>query len=471
MKKRRIQAEFATNSMLESGFKIEFIAFLTLIFIIPWPLGLNRDWAWASWASMCFVLSSVLIFRLTHKHLDELLNWFGRHRWVLLACLSWLGFDFFACVVADNRAIVSNSTSLIWPVDPDAALRALFRDTSYVCAIFITLWFSQDYSRTKKIAYTIFFTGVIQAAYGVFASLAEMNTGLGGYAFINEGIAQGSFVNRNHFAGFLELSTGLGIGLMVASLNSNKNTEHTLKSWLHAILSFRVIVRAAIILLVIGLVLTRSRSGNVYFFLAMSLGFILAWFSLRPRPPMLIWLLASLILVDVVVIGGLFGVKEVAQRLSTTDISADASSAGADAERVYLSQATLNVWRQHKFLGVGPGGFRSSFPSQKPAKIKLFYDHAHNDWAQTLMERGLLGAIPIFSLVLGGIFCAIRTAVFRQRSFSKGLAIGCFIALFSLGLHGFTDFNLQIPANALYFWIITALTFRIGGSQIVQHSR
>ena len=52
-----------------------------------------------------------------------------------------------------------------------------------------------------------------------------------------------------------------------------------------------------------------------------------------------------------------------------------------------------------------------------------------------------------------------RLQVLRNRRDpdSAGLALGVLLAMFSIGLHSLTDFNLQIPANAATLVILMGL--------------
>jgi tetratricopeptide (TPR) repeat protein len=45
----------------------------------------------------------------------------------------------------------------------------------------------------------------------------------------------------------------------------------------------------------------------------------------------------------------------------------------------------------------------------------------------------------------------------RRSSFAKGIGLGAFLGVAAILIHGFTDFNLQIPANAVYFTTLAML--------------
>jgi tetratricopeptide (TPR) repeat protein len=45
----------------------------------------------------------------------------------------------------------------------------------------------------------------------------------------------------------------------------------------------------------------------------------------------------------------------------------------------------------------------------------------------------------------------------RRSSFAKGIGLGAMLGVTAILIHGFTDFNLQIPANAVYFTALAML--------------
>jgi TPR repeat protein len=187
-----------------------------------------------------------------------------------------------------------------------------------------------------------------------------------------------------------------------------------------------------------------------------------------PRPPRKLLLLgASLLVVDLLIVSSWFGFEKLAQRVGVTaDAVIEAGEQrnnlllGADAERTRVALATLELWRQAPLRGHGGGGFRVLFPAQRPAEVSdRLYDHAHNDYAQLLAEFGLLGALLAVGIAGGAVVCAIRAMRTRKRRSIQGLALGCVVALLALAIHSFTDFNLQIPANASLFTVILALAW------------
>jgi O-antigen ligase len=157
-------------------------------------------------------------------------------------------------------------------------------------------------------------------------------------------------------------------------------------------------------------------------------------------------------------LGSWFGADRVAQRIAGTTV-ATAPGHDSDAERLVVASATLGIWREHPWLGVGPGAFRTAFPAHKPASVTLFYDHAHNDWAQLLAERGVSGALPYATLLAAALFAGLASVRARRDPRLRGVGLGAALGLVAFVLHGLVDFNAQIPANAAAAWALCALCF------------
>ena len=139
---------------------------------------------------------------------------------------------------------------------------------AYLLVFFLTLVLMTNRRRLKFLAYTLVCSGLFQAVYGALMTLSNIEYGF----FIKKeayiGVATGTFINRNHLAGYLEMTLALGIGLLIASLDANSAATFKKKAlnFLRLLLSAKARLRASLIIMVIALVLTHSRMGNTAFF-------------------------------------------------------------------------------------------------------------------------------------------------------------------------------------------------------------
>src|SRR5262249_41617931 len=111
-------------------------------------------------------------------------------------------------------------------------------------------------------------SGMLQAFYGSLMHLARVDMEVLGMPIQHAAQASGSYVNRNHLAGLLEMSLGVGIGLMVAQLEDRprRSWREFLKDTATLLLSGKAMLRLVLVIMVVALVMTRSRMGNTAFF-------------------------------------------------------------------------------------------------------------------------------------------------------------------------------------------------------------
>jgi O-antigen ligase len=267
--------------------------------------------------------------------------------------------------------------------------------------------------------------------------------------------AQGTYYNRDHLAGLLEMLLPLAVGLIGADLGRAAEPPRYRTSWRNR-LGFWISGRghavaalaAGCVAMLLGLVFTRSRSGILITMLGILV--CLAVFARRLGSANR----ASGVVGTVVVVAlGLavdIGLAPVLGRFSLDDPL-------RDARWLIYSQAWQGVG-QFLPLGSGPGTFPEAFRQFQPAELgKQFVNHAHNDYLEWLFEGGLPGA-ALAALLLAaylrqwlGLAGAGRHSAFRFVQFGAG------IGLLLLLLHGLTDFNWHIPANAAYAALLAGI--------------
>ena len=109
-------------------------------------------------------------------------------------------------------------------------------------------------------------------------------------------------------------------------------------------------------------------------------------------------------------------------------------------------------------FGSGAGTYRWTFPAYKDERFSIgYYEHAHNDYIELLTDQGAVGG----GLALGAIASAYVTILAglrsRHRPALRGALVGSTIGTLALMIHGLVDFNFQIPANAVYFFVLLGL--------------
>jgi O-antigen ligase len=111
-------------------------------------------------------------------------------------------------------------------------------------------------------------------------------------------------------------------------------------------------------------------------------------------------------------------------------------------------------------FGTGLGTFRYIYPVYRTLTVQAPIFYAHSDFLQLISETGLLGlglAFWLLFLFYKEVFSAWLT---RHDPFVKGITIAGLSAMLAILLHSFFDFGLQIPANALFFTVTSAMVYK-----------
>ncbi|EPJ43077.1 MAG: hypothetical protein OFPII_43650 [Osedax symbiont Rs1] len=336
-------------------------------------------------------------------------------------------------------------------IDPEATLKELLLGISLTLFFALSLLLLNSRSRIKATIYTIVLSGVFQAIFGSLMTLSELE-----YLFFIKkdsyiGMATGTFVNRNHLAGYLVICLSLGLGLMIAKLRGNSgNFKELIRNTFTAILGNKALLRISLIIMVAALVMTHSRMGNTSFFVSMGIIGTLAVLLKKRSVKATLILLISLLIIDITVVGTFFGVDKVLNRLEATSVDKESR----DEVNLY----SLKISDANLLLGTGAGSFYTAFPQVREQEVGfLFYDHAHNDYLEFLTERGIIGMMPLILVVLITFGVAFKALRKRHNPLMRGCAFGCLMSMLAMALHASVDFNLQIPANAMTFMLVLAL--------------
>jgi len=334
---------------------------------------------------------------------------------------------------------------------PWGTYHSLLLGAGYFQLFVLTLLLIDNESRLRTLLYTLVILGALQAVHGGVMTLSGMEMQLWFNKEAHLGVATGTLLNRNHLANYLTYSAAAAIGLLLAAsrmaaINSWRQGIRTLSDWL---LGSKGFLRISLIIIVIGLILTRSRMGNIAFFISLSTtAFIWLFLSKKFNKTTFI-LFASLFIIDAWLIGAWFGIDEVAARIE---------NAGAEQEmRHQLLPYMLNMAQDFWLAGTGAGTFADTFPLYKQQITQVWYNEAHFDYLQFLIEFGVIGSAPLLIITLWSLAKTFQTIRRRRSKLLVASGFSCLMALTASGIHAMVEYNLQRPATASLFVIFLAL--------------
>lgn len=248
------------------------------------------------------------------------------------------------------------------------------------------------------------------------------------------GIPFGPYVNRNHFAGFVELVFPVALVPLV----------------LGKVRKERWVVVGIFGLLPIGaLFLSASRGGAISF--AVQLGVLVLVMLLR-RTGGKHALAGGVILLLAVLLVSWLGVRQLLDRFSTLQ-----SLEVTTGKRASMRQDTGRIFLDHPWTGTGLGTIQTVFPAYETLYDGKVVNHAHNDYLEAMAETGVAGTACCAWFLGVLLYLSLRQLLQRDKPFAAALHLSGLVGCVGILVHSFVDFNLHIPANALLFFLMAHL--------------
>jgi len=339
---------------------------------------------------------------------------------------------------------------------PGRTLERSLELLSYVLLGFLVLRTVKRQFQFRRIILTAMGVGVFEAFYGLF-ELYNKNPRILFYKKIyNLDSVTGTFVNRNHLSGYLEMIIPLAIGLIIArigvfSLSGLKWREKILR-FSEKGLTANILISLGIILMAVALVFSRSRAGVFILFFSFVLFLGMTTISYGKSSDQKRWIgnFLRVVFIIILLIVVYVGTQATMERFALDKLLQEGRPA--------LWANTLRIISDFPLVGTGLGTFSSLYPDLYGEAGPLRLSHTHNDYLEFLSELGIIGMLFLLAIVLIMLSRILLVWSGRRYPEAKALALGGIIAIFGILIHSITDFNLHIPANVLLFTIILSLT-------------
>jgi O-antigen ligase len=287
------------------------------------------------------------------------------------------------------------------------------------------------------------------AALGTVLGMAQVADGpespLRPFAITNPTEAVGFFANRNHYAALLYAVLPLALATFAARL-AERNAGRAVP--LLGLLALALLV----MLLIVGLVLSRSRAGLVLGMAGLFAGVAIAFLRLpagRGRARIARGVVVTGVLGLVLAVQyGLYGILE---RLDNDPL---------DDARWTVLGVTLDAARHFGALGSGLGTFQNAYQRFETPQVQFtaYVNHAHDDWAELWLEAGWPAAM-LAALLLGWLLLAAVRAWRHHGSSPLSTLLPCAASVGPMLylLHATVDYSLRTSANLCVFAFLCAL--------------
>ena len=413
-------------STLSGGTTLAVARGLLLAGLLAAPLALGAVVAWA-WAGLTLLAAALLIL----WGMDQIQH--GRVR-IVWSPLCGLAILFVLGAAAQFYAGLT--------LDRIAAREAFIKVSTDFLLFFLA---AQFFASAPKSVWRGWVAAVTVFAFALSLLAILQNLSGGGRIFwvfeTSTGHSFGPYVNRNHFAGLMEMLLPLGI----AGLLGRRE-----RSPFRAFLVFGLVVAAA------ALLLSGSRGGAIAFLAEIViLAVLLVAYSPRARKRAI----GTAVALGLASSATLFFITDPGQastRLATI-AAIPIQPEGALAERSLVSRDALRIYADHPWTGIGLGTFAVVYPQYQSFPADRLWDHAHNDYTEALVETGTVGGVLMVAALASFFFLAFARVRERLEHETGWIQMGAAIGCCGLLVHSLADFNLHIPANAAWFAVSAAI--------------
>lgn len=439
-----------------------FVAFVAVLVALPLPFGGNRPWASDVFAALCAAMllglawdfyrlrenwpTGAPLYRLaTSAALLALVA-----LWAVAQTLEWTPATWHHPLWQSVRAM-PNAASGAVSLDPDRFAESLARVLAYAACFLLAFFAGRDATRALRLVKALAIAAAVYALYGLIVQSTGAATILWYDKWAYRELLTSTFVNKNSYATYAALGLQCCIALLWHRLKHRPNDALPPDSALAAQLERfgkRDIFYVLMGLIVLGaLVFTGSRAGVASggagcFALLLLLAVNRRWGWAR-------WL--PLVAVGVALTLGFMSLGNMAtiNRLDETQVEADA------AARLAAYDIASDAIAEQPLRGYGLGGFENAFRLFRNPSLDLWFQHAHNDYLELMVELGVPAALMLLAAIALLLSCCAFGVWRRKRQ-----EIFCILALsatVTVGLHALADFSMQIPAVAATYAALLGL--------------
>ena len=337
-------------------------------------------------------------------------------------------------------------------LDPYSTRLVLVQLATLLIYFAATLVFVDTPHRLHILVRTIMIFGFCLAVFGLTQSFTSP-TKVYWIRELPQSTAFGPFINRHHFAGYMELTIALPLGLLFGGVVEKDK---------------RLLYVFVAGLMGIALVMTTSRGGIIS--LVAEIMFLVVvtaiWrkkeehhssHSSRRKPSRLKPIVIRIGLATALLIGLFFGVIMFGGEFSIYRFIDSVNSTDPTTGRSHFWAVTLDIIKAHPFVGTGLGAYGVIYTKYDSRNGLFRLEQAHNDYLQVLSDGGTIGAILALGFVVLLFYKAIQRVKSTKDDFRRAVALGSLTGCFAVLVHSFFDFTLHTTSNALLFLVLAAM--------------
>ncbi len=425
----RARQGFATDSFLLSGV-------FGLLFFAPLAFG-----ATDSWSVFILEAGTILLFALWVWRQASSAEWHVRDNPLFKPMALFAG----AVVIQ----LIFGRTAY----RHDTFSQALLYLT-YGLLVFLTMQTLRRSSQAKALAVAITIYGIAVAAFALLQGLSPNGKVYWLFTPRSGGWIYGPYVSHNNYAGLMEMLVPIPLVFCLTRYTQGH---------------IRTEIAAGAALMAGTIFLSGSRGGMVSFVAEMILfAVVLIKMQKGAKVAAGVGIFAVVTAALLLWVGGM----ELSKRVST--IGTEAKQELSGGLRWTIDKDGIRMFAHKPVLGWGLGAFPVAYPQFRSFYTTFFINDAHNDYLQIVVETGAVGLVVILWFVVAIYRGAFRKLADWPDDINGAVALACLLGCTGILVHSFVDFNLQIPANAAWFYVLSAVaasSYRLESRQRVRRSQ
>jgi O-antigen ligase len=301
----------------------------------------------------------------------------------------------------------------------------------YGLAFFLAIQIFSGDKKLERVLEVLSVFGFLLALFGIIQHFAGNGNIYWFRPIADTSAFFGPYINRNHFAGAMEMLAPLPVVLAMRSRLS---------------MAQRFAAMFAGGVMVASVFVSASRGGIVS--VVAEFAFFIGCLLVTRRGSRQTWIGIAIFVALAASLVVWIGTTDMVERVGTL---ADQFNPATMDQRSTIVRDSIAMVRERPLLGWGFAQFPNIYPQFRTFYTNLFVNAAHNDYLQILVETGVLG----FAMAALFVVLLFRDGLQRWHTGNKA-TLAALVACTGLLVHSFVDFNLQIPANAMLFFVLAA---------------
>lgn len=413
----------------------------------PLAFGAVQAWAWGAEAVAAFLL--LLLWSIAGARQGRVrILWSPLYLpagfFFLLGVIQFAG-GFTMDRMATRQALLKLSTDLIFfflalQVFHPVASAGFYDDLGVIRSVLPSRGGEKsDILSSSPLRWTLVAYTFLLALFAIFQFFSSQ--GLIYWMVKSPGWTFGPYVNHNHYAGLMEMLIPLSVASALPGLRKHPSA---------------IVLGCLILIPVASLLLSGSRGGLISLLVEVLLAAVLVPWRGPRHTRKVTALVGGVSVLAAALLFFWMAPLHIAERMATMADSTHPSDV-ALRDRLVAARDSLGIFRDHPWLGAGLGSFETAFPRYQSFPSDFDWDHAHNDYAEALAETGLAGGVAILAALGLFFWLAFRNLRERLRRPAGWMQFAAALGCCGILVHSFADFNLHMPANAVWFVVCAAI--------------